>query len=163
MTAVICVLAPLSIPLSTMVPISLATFAVMLAGAVLGSRQGALCAALYLIIGAIGIPVFAGYSSGAGALFGVTGGFLLGYIPLGFFTGLGAEKGKMKLPWLTGGMAAGTIILYAIGTIWFMAYLKTGIGAALAACVLPFLPGDIIKMTLVVLIAPRLVSALNKL
>ena len=72
--AIISVLAPISLPIVGEVPISLATLGVMLGGVLLGSRNGAIAAALYLVLGAIGIPVFAGYTSGAAILFGVTGG-----------------------------------------------------------------------------------------
>jgi len=161
MTAVICVLAPISIPLATLVPISLATLAVMLAGAVLGSRNGALCALLYLILGGIGIPVFAGYSSGFSALVGVTGGFLVGYIPLAFCTGYGQEKKIAGKYSLLAGMIVGTVILYAIGTIWFMFTAKAGFMTALSACVIPFLPGDALKIAAVMVTAPRLRTALK--
>lgn len=158
MTAVIAVLSPLSVPLSTQVPISLATFAVMLAGAVLGAKEGTICTALYLLLGAIGVPVFAGYSSGIGILFGMTGGYLFGYLPLAFCTGLAAEK-KDTPAVLAAGMVIGTIILYVIGTIWFMLFMKMPLGASLAACVLPFLPGDAVKILVVALAAPRLRKA----
>lgn len=160
MTAVIAVLSPLSIPLSTQVPISLATFAVMLGGAVLGSKEGTICTALYLLLGAIGIPVFAGYSSGIGILFGMTGGYLIGYLPLAYLTGLAWEKKKGIVP-LVIGMVIGTAVLYAIGTAWFMYVTKMSLGASLAACVLPFLPGDAVKIIVVALVAPRLRSALK--
>ena len=94
MTAVISVLAPISLPIVGEVPISLATLAVMLSGVLLGSRNGAAAAALYLVLGAIGVPVFAGYTSGAGILFGVTGGYLFGYIPLAFLSGWFYERAK---------------------------------------------------------------------
>ena len=120
MTAVICVLAPLSIPLSSLVPISLATFAVMLAGVILGAGDGTACTALYLVLGAIGVPVFAGYSSGIGALVSVTGGYLIGYLPLAFCSGWLVKKQSYQLKGMISGMVIGTIVLYIIGTIWFI-------------------------------------------
>ena len=162
MTAVISVLSPLSIPLNGLVPVSLATFAVMLGGAVLGAKEGANCAAIYLVLGAIGIPVFAGWTSGVGILFGMTGGFLFGYIPLAFLTGYAADRWNMERKYLIFGMTGGTIVLYAIGTIWFMAYMKMGLLASLSACVFPFLIGDALKITAVALIAPRVREAVRK-
>ena len=161
MTAVICVLAPLSIPLSSLVPISLATFAVMLAGVILGAGDGTACTALYLVLGAIGVPVFAGYSSGIGALVGVTGGYLIGYLPLAFCNGWFAKKQGYQLKGMISGMVIGTIVLYIIGTIWFIVVTKMTLMGALGACVLPFLPGDALKIAAVCLIAPRLRTALK--
>lgn len=163
MTAVICVLAPLSIPLTSLVPVSLATFAVMLAGVLLGSRTGTLCTALYLALGAVGIPVFAGYSSGFGALIGVTGGYLFGYLPLAFCSGWFAERSSGSLKGMLTGMVIGTAILYLIGTVWFIAVTKMALLGALSACVLPFLPGDALKIAAVCLIAPRLRTALKQM
>ncbi|MBQ9037330.1 MAG: biotin transporter BioY, partial [Erysipelotrichaceae bacterium] len=153
-------LSPISVPLSSLVPISLATLTVMLAGVLLGSKEGTLSVIIYLLLGMVGLPVFAGYSSGPTVLFGVTGGFLFGYIPLAFISGQATEKNDNKSMIL--GMLIGNVVLYVIGTIWFMIYLKASLGKALAACVIPFLPGDIIKMIIVCLIAPRIKPLLNK-
>ena len=159
MTALIAVLAPLSIP-SSLVPVSLATFAVMLAGAILGAKEGVICTALYLLLGALGIPVFAGWSSGISILFGMTGGYLFGYLPLAYITGRFAERSDRMLS-LIMGMLLGTAVLYVIGTIWFMAFMKMGLMPSLAACVLPFLPGDAGKIAVTALIAPRVRAALQ--
>ncbi len=162
MAALISVLAPLSIPLAGQVPVSLATLAVMLSGALIGSKAGTLSALIYLLLGFIGIPVFAGWTSGAGILFGMTGGYLFGYLPLAFVTGLFYEKKESPLS-LFLGMLAGTVILYVLGTLWFMKYTGMALAASLSACVIPFLPGDLLKMILVVILAPRIHPAAMKL
>ncbi len=162
MAALISVLAPLSIPLAGQVPVSLATLAVMLSGALIGSKAGTLSALIYLLLGFIGIPVFAGWTSGAGILFGMTGGYLFGYLPLAFVTGLFYEKKESPLS-LFLGMLAGTVILYVLGTLWFMKYTGMALAASLSACVIPFLPGDLLKMILVVILAPRIHPAAVKL
>ena len=162
MAALISVLAPLSIPLAGQVPVSLATLAVMLSGALIGSKAGTLSALIYLLLGFIGIPVFAGWTSGAGILFGMTGGYLFGYLPLAFVTGLFYEKKESPLS-LFLGMLAGTVILYVLGTLWFMKYTGMALVASLSACVSPFLPGDLLKMILVVILAPRIHPAAMKL
>jgi Uncharacterized conserved protein len=147
MAALICVAGPLSIAVGP-IPLSLASFAVYLAGAVLGKKQGSLAVALYLLIGMIGIPVFSGFSGGFQKLAGVTGGYLIGYLPCAFLSGLGREtaerKGKIGLMPLL--MAAGTAVLYAIGTAWFMIQTGNTLGGALGLCVVPFLPGDALKI-----------------
>jgi biotin transport system substrate-specific component len=162
MAALISVLAPLSIPLAGQVPVSLATLAVMLSGALTGSKTGTLAVLIYLLLGFIGIPVFAGWSSGAGILFGMTGGYLFGYLPLAFVTGLFCEK-KETPGSLFLGMLGGTVILYALGTVWFMKYTGMALGASLSACVIPFLPGDLVKMILVMILAPRIRPAAVKM
>ncbi len=167
MTAVISVLAPVSMPLAGEVPISLATFAIMLAGVLLGSKNGAAAASLYLILGAIGVPVFAGYTSGAGILFGVTGGYLFGYIPLAFFSGFFCERAKesSRIPAAVGGMLLGTFVLYFLGTVWFINVTQMDLNGAMLACVIPFLPGDLIKIAAVTVLAPQMdrVPALHNL
>ena len=161
MAALICVLAPVSVPLSTLVPISLGTLMVMLSGTLLGSRYGTLSVLMYLLVGMAGLPVFAGYSSGPTVLFGVTGGFLFGYLPLAFISGHFREKSDDLKSMITG-LILGNAVLYIIGIVWFMVYLKADLGKALAACVLPFLPGDIVKITAVCLVTPRIRKYLNK-
>lgn len=152
--ALICIAGPLSIAAGP-VPLSLATFAVYLAGAVLGKKRGTLATALYLLIGIIGVPVFSGFSGGFQKLAGVTGGYLIGYLPCAFITGLGAERAEKEgrawlLPLL---MAAGTAVLYAIGTAWFVIQTGNAAGAALSLCVVPFLPGDAAKIAAATLLA----------
>ena len=153
--ALICVAGPLSVSAGP-VPLSLATFAVYLAGAVLGKKRGVIAAALYLAIGAVGVPVFSGFTGGFQKLAGVTGGYLLGYLPCAFLTGIGAEKAaaKKSAGWmLPAMMAAGTALLYLIGTIWFMAQTGNNAAGALGLCVLPFLPGDAVKIAAVTLLS----------
>lgn len=155
MAALICIAGPLTIAAGP-VPLSLATFAVMLAGAVLGKKRGTAAAGLYLLIGIIGIPVFSGFSGGFQKLAGVTGGYLAGYLPCAFFAGLGAERAEREgRKWiLPAMMVLGTAVLYTVGTAWFMIQTGNGLGAALGLCVLPFLPGDAAKIAAVTVIAP---------
>ncbi|MBQ6399222.1 MAG: biotin transporter BioY [Clostridia bacterium] len=166
MAALICVAGPLSISVGP-IPLSLASFAVYLAGAVLGSKRGTAAVALYLLIGMIGLPVFSGFSGGFQKLAGVTGGYLVGYLPCAFLTGLGAERGGdatgRARAVLAGMMAAGTAVLYLIGTVWFMIQTGNGLGAALGLCVLPFLPGDAVKIVAAVLLSEPIRKALAKI
>lgn len=150
--ALICIAGPMTIAAGP-VPLSLATFAVYLAGAVLGKKRGTAAVALYLLIGCIGAPVFSGFSGGFQKLAGVTGGYLAGYLPCAFLTGIGAEREDRKwmLPVM---MTAGTAVLYAVGTAWFMIQSGNALGTSLGLCVLPFLPGDAAKIAAVTLLAP---------
>lgn len=151
MAALICIAGPLSIAVGP-IPLSLASFAVYMAGAVLGAKRGTIAVSLYLIIGLCGVPVFSGFSGGFPRLIGVTGGYLLGYIPCAFLTGLGAEREDTRRS-LPAAMVLGTFALYLIGTVWFMALTGSTPGASLSVCVLPFLPGDGIKILAVSLLA----------
>lgn len=167
MAAVICVLSPLAVPLSAGVPISLATLAVMLAGAVLGPVDGMLATLVFLALGMVGVPVFSAYQAGIGVLFGKTGGFILGYIPLALCSGLFLPK-KTAAGWKSMGpsvlgMLLGTVILYAFGTAWFLILTHASLKLALTACVLPFLPGDALKVFAVCLLAPVLRGALERM
>ena len=153
MAALICIAGPLTIAAGP-VPLSLATFAVMLAGAVLGKKRGTAAVGLYLLIGIIGIPVFSGFSGGFQKLAGVTGGYLVGYLPCAFLSGLGAERAEeeSRIWILPAKMAAGTAVLYTIGTAWFMIQSGNALGTALSLCVVPFLPGDAVKIAAAVML-----------
>lgn len=145
MAAVICVFAPFSIPLGA-VPLSLATFAVYLAASLLGKAKSCAAVAVYILIGLVGVPVFSGFMGGFAVLSGVTGGYIIGYLPCAFLTALFTERFGGRLWAMATGMALGTITLYTVGTAWFMVFTGSELIAALAACVLPFLIGDIIKI-----------------
>ena len=164
MTAFLCVAGPLTIPVGP-IPLSLATFAVYLAGAVLGWKRGTAAVALYLLIGITGVPVFSGFSGGFQKLAGVTGGYLAGYLFCAAVTGLGtgtpAHPRKYSAPLSAVRMVIGTVILYAFGTAWFMLQTGRALGAALGLCVLPFLPGDTVKIIASSLISPPVRKAIK--
>ena len=165
MAALICIAGPLTIAAGP-IPLSLAIFAIYLGGAVLGKKRGTLAVGLYLLIGLIGVPVFSGFSGGFQKLAGVTGGYLIGYLPCAFLAGLGAEQAeKKKRVWdLPVMMILGTVILYAVGTAWFMIQTGNTLGGALGLCVVPFLPGDAVKIaaaTLLTVPVRRAVSSMN--
>lgn len=159
--ALMCVLSPLSIPLSGGVPISLATFVVMVLAIVLKQYKSMIVVALYLLLGLIGLPVFGNFSSGASILFGMTGGYLFGYLLLAYITGLFASKfeskeAKIKNIYLMSGMILGTAALYILGTAYFMKYTGMNLQSSMMACVIPFIPGDLIKMIVALIVSPRI-------
>ncbi len=152
--AILSVFAPIAINLPfTAVPISLATFAVYLCGAVLGPYYGTASVAIYLLLGIVGIPVFSGYTAGIQKLAGPTGGYLAGYVFMVFFTGFAVRHLPKKYIGYPIGMIAGTVALYLIGTAWFMIQSGTKLSAALTMCVYPFIPGDIVKMIAAIALA----------
>ena len=137
----------ISIPLPfTPVPINLATLSIFLAGGLLGSKGGAVSQTVYVLLGAVGLPVFHNFTGGMGILTGPTGGYIIGYIAGAWLIGLIIEKSGHKLFQIAAGMAAGMAVCYALGTLWFMFLTGTGLTAALMMCVVPFLIGDAVKI-----------------
>ena len=143
------------------VPVSLSLLAVHLCGALLGKRWGAAAIGCYVALGALGVPVYAGFSGGISVLFGPTGGFLLGYILCAYAVGaltmrLGFTRRNLMLA-----MVAGTLLCYALGMLWFMLSTGTGLAASITACVLPFIPCDLFKIALAATLCLRLEKPLR--
>lgn len=151
MSALLCVLGPLTIPIGE-VPISAATLVIYLAVYLLGPKLGTVSCIIYLMLGFAGLPVFSGYTGGVAKLVGPTGGYLVGYILLAFISGIFMVKSSYKMIWDLLGMAAGTAVLYLFGTVWFMVLMKCSFVAAMAQCVVPFLIGDLAKIVFAELI-----------
>lgn len=145
----------LVIPLP-MISINLALFAVHLAGAVLGPRWGTAAVLVFIALGACGVPVFLGFQGGLVYLFGKTGGYVLGYIFDALIVGLWSRGIGNSLPHLCVSMAIGVLTCYAFGTMWFMVLTGMGLVESLAFCVIPFLPGDAVKIGLAAVTAKAL-------
>lgn len=158
----LCVCSQIQIPLPP-IPISLSLLAVHTAGALLGASWGAAAVSCYVLLGAVGVPVFAGFGGGLSALFGPTGGFLFGYIASAAVTGALVRRFGFTRKSLILSMAAGTLACYLPGTAWFMITSHTHFTAALSACVLPFLPGDLLKILCAALLAARLQKPLRSM
>jgi len=162
-TAAMCVVAPFSIAIGP-IPLSLATLVLYISVGSLGWKRGAVSVVLYILLGAAGMPVFSGFEGGFHKITGVTGGFIIGYIPCGLAMGIISgllQKGKRKVWPDAIGMAVGTILLYICGTVWFVIQTGSALAAALALCMIPFLPGDAIKIIVACSITPKLRKALN--
>ena len=161
-TALCAVCAQIQIPLP-MVPINLALFAVHLAGALLGAKRGVAAVAAYVMLGALGAPVFAGFAGGVQVIMGKTGGYLLGYLIAALLVGLLRARWGSGYWRLCFAMALGTAGCYFFGTVWFMAVTGTGIWTSLVYCVFPFLAGDALKIALAAYLARRLAAPLRTL
>lgn len=161
MAAIICVLSPFSIPLPSLVPISLATLALYFTAYVLGCVKGTISCLIYLLLGLIGIPVFSGFSSGPAKILGPTGGYLLGYIFVSLICGFVVERFENRIAQIIGFVIA-TAVLYAFGTAWFVFQQKTTWSAAIASCVLPFLFGDAIKIIIACIAGPEIRKRLEQ-
>lgn len=155
MAAVIAVTAPFALPVGP-VPISLCSLLVCLAGYVLGWKLGTVSVLVYVLLGAVGMPVFSGFAGGVGQLFGPTGGYIIGYLPLALLAGWPVDRfpGRRWLHLL--GMVLGTGVLYALGTVWYCVQTDVAVSAALGLCVLPFLPGDLLKLAAAAAAGPML-------
>lgn len=163
MTAFLCVLGPLSIPLPGQVPISLTLFAIYFIVYMIGGFRGTICVGLYLIIGMIGLPVFSNFSGGLGKLAGPTGGYLIGFLFTAAVCGAAFKIGKGKIWVYVIGCVLGCLVAYAFGTAWYMISVGKTLGAALSLCVIPFLPFDAAKIVAVALIAPGVKYLLRKI
>lgn len=156
--AVIAVCSQVSVPLPGLVPFSLQTWAISLAGILLGAKKGVLAVAIYILLGAIGVPVFAQFRGGIDVIFGVTGGFILSFPVLAFFAGISRNTNAR----LVAGIIAGTIINYAFGLIWFSFATGNRIEAAFAMAVAPFILPDIFKIIAAIIVGRSIQMALAK-
>lgn len=158
MAVLIAVCSWISVP--TAVPFTLQTFAIFCTLELLGGARGTLAVAVYLLLGAAGLPVFHGFTGGLGVLLGTTGGYLLGFLLMGPVYWLFERLGRSL--WLrTAALLLGLLLCYAFGTLWFVSvYSRTGgaisAATALGWCVLPFLLPDGLKLVLALLLTARI-------
>ena len=164
--ALTCVLAPLSIPIGP-VPISLTNLVIYFSLYVLGWQRATITYLVYLLLGLVGLPVFSGFEGGVGKLAGPTGGYLIGFIFMAVISGLCVKmkEDEVILNRVLGiaGMILGTLVAYAFGTAWFCYSTGTGLSAALALCVIPFIPGDLVKIIVAAVVAPTVAKQIRKL
>ena len=164
MTAVTCVLGPLSIPLPfSPVPISLTNFAIFLAIFVLGMKSGTISFIIYLLLGAIGVPVFSSFRGGLQVLAGATGGYLIGFIFLALIMGFALDHFDRKLVPTIIGMIIGMAVCYAFGTVWLAKLLSLSFKEGLMMGVIPYLAGDVAKIIIAAIVGPKLYGATQKI
>lgn len=155
----------ISIP--TVVPFTLQTFAIFLSVGVLGGKRGTLAVLVYILLGLIGIPVFAGFSGGIGVLAGNTGGYIMGFL-LSALVMWAMEKILGRKLWVLAlSMIIGLFVCYAFGTAWFMiVYTRNtgavGLASVLGWCVVPFLIPDFIKIALAFILSKRLAKLIER-
>ena len=164
MAAITAVAAQITIPLEP-IPFTFQVLAVVLAGLLLGPRYGALAMAIYLLVGAVGVPVFAGFRGGLGIVFGDSGGYLLAYPLAAAAAGLAARavanaprRRAIIAGFLWGSLALA--VIYALGAAWLSVIAGLSPGAAVAAGVLPFVVFDLIKVGLAAFVAVAVAPAI---
>ncbi|HBC96107.1 MAG TPA: biotin transporter BioY [Clostridium sp.] len=159
-TAITAILAQISIPLPfTPVPITMQVFAVYLSAMILGSRLGTMSQLIYLLVGAIGLPVFASFTGGFQILAGPNGGYLISYLLIAYLIGKISEKGSNHIISIVALMGT-LVICYAAGTIWFHFVTNIPIKKAIFLCVFPFIPLDVIKVVVAYIVGIKVRGAL---
>lgn len=143
------------------VPIVLQNMFVLLAGLVLGPVWGLTAVGIYLLIGLAGLPVFAGGTAGIGKLFGPTGGYLLSYLPAVWLTALSTRKLNRNRVGDIAALILGSLIIYAAGVPWLKLITGMAWSKALAVGMMPFLPGDMLKIIAAAAIAPKIRSRIS--
>ena len=157
--ALIAICSWISIP--TAVPFTLQTFAVFFVLLALGGERGTLATLVYVLLGAVGVPVFAGFSGGIGILLGSTGGYIIGFLFTGLIYILFTKFFKKNIVMKVVALVLGLAVCYAFGTAWFMhVYMKSsgevGLLTVLGWCVFPFIIPDLLKLALAVVISKRI-------
>lgn len=164
--ALTCILAPLSINIGP-VPITLGVFCIFLTGAILPWHLAVMSTLVYILIGAVGVPVFSSFQGGFQVLAGMTGGFIAAYPIMALIIALitGAFKKKGNVPHIIAmvcSMLAALVVCYALGTVWFVVVAGSTVEAALAACVIPFIWVDLLKLVAATALSFALSKALKK-
>lgn len=160
MASLMAVGAYIAIPVGP-VPIVLQNLFVLLAGLLLGGRWGVISVAVYLLAGAVGLPVFAGGTGGIGKFVGPTGGYLVGFLAAVYIVGSISEKGGSRVVFDVIGMIMGTAIIYVFGVSWLKVATGMSIAKACAVGMFPFLPGDCLKIAAAIPIARSLRSMMT--
>ena len=150
------ILSQISIPLPfTTVPLTMQTFAVGLTGVILGAKRGFISQLIYVLVGAGGLPVFAQMTGGMGLVLGPTGGYILGFPLMALIVGYFKDKFDSKIA-IIFGMILGLLVDYTLGTAMFIFITKMTVVQALLACVVPFIPLDLVKVVFVSVIGTTL-------
>ncbi len=165
MTAIIVVCSWMSIPMT--VPVTMQTFAVFLTLLVCGGRNGAFSILIYILLGLIGVPVFSSFKGGTAALFGLTGGYIFGFLLIAFIYFLTERFISDKTPAKVISLLLGLIVCYIFGTVWFIHLYNLGddsitIKAAITMCVIPFIIPDILKLLLALFVYKAAKPVLEK-
>ncbi|MGN1318567.1 MAG: biotin transporter BioY [Lachnospirales bacterium] len=153
-TALLCVLAPLSIPIGP-VPISFTNLVLYFSLCIIGTKKTAISYIVYYLLGVVGLPVFSNFTGGFAKAAGPTGGYLVGFIFMILIGGIFISKFNNKIIKFIG-LVIGTAIAYIFGTIWYTFVTKTGYMEAFAVCVFPFIIGDLVKIVIAVIIGDEI-------
>lgn len=160
LTAVTAVMAQISIPMPIGVPLTMQTFAVTLAAIILGARNGMISMIIYVLLGAVGVPVFANFGGGLHYIVGPTGGFLLSFPIMAWLIGWGTEH-KKKKGTFTVMLILGTAVNFIAGAIYFSFVMESSVSIAFTTCVIPFIPVAVLKAAGAAVLGIKLRKRLN--
>ena len=161
MTAALCVLGPMSLPIGP-VPISLTNLTIYFFLYILGTKQSAAAYLVYLLVGMAGLPVFSGYSGGLQKLAGPTGGYLIGFIPMILMAGPVVERMWQNRVVCIAAMELSVWVAYLFGTAWLAVSLQRTFGEAMAMGVIPFILVDFLKIAAAAVVGPELKYRLQR-
>lgn len=159
MAAAMCVVGPMSVPIGP-IPITLTNLVVYLCVFLLDTKSACVSTLVYLLLGAVGMPVFSGYAGGLAKLAGPTGGFLIGFVFVALIGGFVYKRFGGKLVPAILGLILGTAVLYLFGTVWFVIVAGSDIPHALSVCVVPFIPFDLGKILIAAVLGKAVRAAL---
>lgn len=173
-SALISVFSQISVPLPLGVPLTLQTFIIPTAGIVLGKKKGTLSTLLYVLMGAMGLPVFAGFKAGFSAIFGLTGGFIISFPLMALISGVfsdfaykanekesGSKSVRFYFVMLAGQLLAHSLN-YVIGTLWYMAVSGNTLLASIMGCVIPFIPITLVKIVMILAVSVSIKYGLKR-
>ncbi len=158
--AILAVLSQISLPMPSGVPVTLQTFAVALTGVVLAWKLGTVSTLIYILLGAVGVPVFSGFSGGVQVLVNYTGGFIWGFIVMALLCGIGIQR-KNKVLGMALGLA-GLAVCHLFGVIQFMVVLKMGFAESFLLASMPYIIKDVISVALAYIVGSQIRTRLIK-
>ena len=159
-TALIAICAQIAIPQPGGVPFTLQVWAVSLAGLILGPKNGTIAVLVYVLLGAIGAPVFAAFTGGFGVILRPTGGFILSFPVVALLAGLGGRKGGIM--WVVLGLAAGTVFNLTAGLLWFNWVTELGLVVSFGYAVAPFIITDAVRTAVLPVISKSIKAAMQR-
>ncbi len=162
LAAAICVIAPLSVP-SGAIPVTLASLIIYVVSACTQVKFSVPAVTIYILLGCFGLPVFSGFTGGFQIVSGITGGYIISYVPCSAVISLLCGKFGNKKIIFPFSMILATLICYVCGTLWYVFQTDSTFLAAVTVCVLPFVPGDILKITAATCICVSLRPKLDKI
>lgn len=159
-TAITVICAQISIPIGA-IPFTLHTFAFFLSASVLGLKNSVFCIFIYMLLGILGLPVFSGFRSGIGVIFGPTGGYIWGGLISSVIIGFVTERFKNSLTATILSMIFGLFICYAVGSIQYVLLYSVSLKTALITCILPFIPADTVKIIAAAILSIKIKNTLH--
>lgn len=162
LAAAICVIAPLSVP-SGAIPVTLASLIIYVISACTQVKFSVPAVTIYILLGCFGLPVFSGFTGGFQIISGITGGYIISFVPCSAVISLLCGKFGNKKIIFPISMILATLICYVCGTLWYVFQTDSTFLAAVPVCILPFVPGDILKITAATCICVALRPKLDKI